>query len=35
MEFSVNDGNANSGSFLRYNYPLCQPLFELFNEDRM
>jgi hypothetical protein len=32
-EFPVNVGGANSGSFLKYNHPLCQPLFELVNED--
>jgi hypothetical protein len=29
MEFRVNAGSANSGSFRRLNHPFCQPLFEL------
>jgi hypothetical protein len=31
MEHPVYDESAHSGSFRKYNHPLCQPLFELVN----
>jgi hypothetical protein len=35
MEFLVNAGSANSGSFRRYNHPLFHPLFELVKVTEM
>jgi hypothetical protein len=35
MEFPVNADSVNSGSFHRWNHPLCQPLFELVRDEEI